>query len=227
MHKSPTEVLRLGATPDAGPRSSCALRRAVTETCASSRWQRNLSTLFAASSGEPGLDRTAQSCARCTGFDQQAGGPELHDWVMNKNEVAPEAWFPGVLQQLWIDVGVRGPHAERYSESASQPGVAAIVGETEKTKRYGMPVRALVFETYGRLRDLVTTAAANGQCSPHAAGRWRTQLERVLLSTQTDTYLRALGSRVAERPAVEPPLLQAEQSVYSSVSGGACIATLM
>ena len=127
------------------------------------------------------------------------------------NEAAPEmrcaildvvSWFLGVLQQLWIDVSVRCPHAERYTDSASNPA-----GETEKTKRYGMAVRALVFETCGRLgdegtkllRDLVATAAANGQCSRHAVGRWRTQLERVLLTAQADTYLRALGSRVAER----------------------------
>ena len=56
------------------------------------------------------------------------------------------------------------------------------------------------------LRDLVSTAAANGRCSPHAVGRLRTQLERVLLTAQADTYLRALGSRVAARPAAEPPL---------------------
>ena len=76
-------------------------------------------------------------------------------------------------------------------------------------------MRALVFEAYGRLggegtkllRDLVATAAANGQCSPHVVGRWRTQLERVLLTAQADTFLRALGSRAAERPAAEPPLL--------------------
>ena len=91
-------------------------------------------------------------------------------------------WFQGVLQQLWIDVSVRCLHAERHSESASKPGVAAIAGETEKTKRHGVAVRSLVYETCGRLggectkllRDLVTTAAANGQCSPHAVGRWRT-----------------------------------------------------
>ena len=80
-------------------------------------------------------------------------------------------------------------------------------------------VGPLVFETYGRLggegtkllRDLLTTAAAeNGQCTPHNVGRWRTQLERVLLTAQADTYLRALGSRVAERPAAEPRLLLAE-----------------
>ena len=68
------------------------------------------------------------------------------------------------------------------------------------------------------LRDLVTTAGANGQCSPHAVGRWRTQLERVLLTAEADTYLRALGSRVAERPAAEPLLLLAELIVQSFFS---------
>ena len=78
------------------------------------------------------------------------------------------SWFPGVLQQLWTDVSVRCPHAERYHESASKPGVAAVAGEAEKTKRYGTAVRSLVFETYTNLlRYLVATAAANGQCSPH------------------------------------------------------------
>ena len=42
-----------------------------------------------------------------------------------------------------------------------------------------------------------TTAVANGDCGPHAVGRWRTQLERVLLSPEAETFLRALGSRVA------------------------------
>ena len=56
--------------------------------------------------------------------------------------------FPGVLQQHWIDVSVRCPHGERYNESASKPGVTAVAGEMEKTKRYGAVVRSLVFETY-------------------------------------------------------------------------------
>ena len=156
--------------------------------------------------------------------------PELYDWVRNKDEAAPEvrcaildavSWFPGAQQHLWIDVRVRCPGAERYTKSASKSGAAA---KTEKTKRYGVAVRALVFETDGRLsgedtqwlRDLVTTTAAN-ECSPHAVGRWRTQLERVLLTAQADTYLRALGSKVAERPAAEPPLLLVEHSVHSFV----------
>ena len=27
------------------------------------------------------------------------------------------SWFPGVLRQVWIDVSVRWPHAERYDAS--------------------------------------------------------------------------------------------------------------
>ena len=213
------------------PRVLCV--RAMMGTCASNLWRRTLSTRFAASTEEPGPDRTAQSSAPCAGSLSEQGHadlerhvPELYDWVRNKNEAAPTmrcaildvVWFPGVLQQLWIDVSVRCPHAERYNESASKPGVAAERGEKEKTRRCGSAVRSLLCEACGRLggegtrllRDFVATAAANGRCSPHAVGRWRTQLERVLLSAQADTYLRALGSRVAERPAAEPLLLFAE-----------------
>ena len=117
-------------------------------------------------------------------------------------------------------------------------GVAAVCGEAKKTKCCGTAVRQLVFETYGRLGgegtklllDLATRAAANGQCSPHTVGRWRTELERVLLTAQADTSLRALGSRAAERPAAEPPLMLAELFVVRAsivLFGGTCIATLM
>ena len=206
-HESPTELahnaqwrmatsLRLGATPDAGPRSTCALRKSsVGDMCEKS---------LATHPFHPFCYKYAHRAVQCTlrRLIEQAGG-------------------------YAIDVNVRCPHAERYNESASKPGAATVAGEAEKTKRYGMAVRALVFETFKRLggegtkllRDLVATAAANGQCSPHAVGRWRTQLERVMLTAQEDTHLRALGSRAAERPAAEPPLLLAEQSVYSSVLG--------
>ena len=115
------------------------------------------------------------------------------------------SWFPGVLQQLWMDVTVRCPRTERVRRNQVW---LQLLGMRRKTKRYGTAVRSLVFETHGRLggegtkllRDLVATAVANGQCSPRAVGRWRTQLEWVLLTAQADTYLRALGSRVVERP---------------------------
>ena len=86
--------------------------------------------------------------------------PELYDWVINDNDAAPEVRCAILDVVSWF------------------PGVLQQL------------VRSLVFETCGRLggegtkllRDLVTTAAANGQCIPHAVGRWETQLERVLLT---------------------------------------------
>ena len=58
-------------------------------------------------------------------------------------------------------------------------GLAVGTGESEKTARCDS-----------------TTAAANGQCSLHATGRWRTPLERLLRSAETDTCLRARRSQV-------------------------------
>ena len=211
------------------------------ETCVNSLWRRTLPTRSCCKYGgarnrphcvvQHTLRRLIEEAGGYTDLERHV--PELREWVRNNNEAAPVmlcaisdvvSWFPGVLQQLWIDVSMRCPHAERYNESASKLGEAAVAGDAEKTKRYGTAVRSLVYETHGRLggegakllRDLVTVAA-EGQCSSHAVGRWRTQLERVLLTAQADTYLRALGSRVAERPAADPPLLLAEWSVYSSV----------
>ena len=81
------------------------------------------------------------------------GKKELYDWVKPNGEdtalrcaiVDVVSWFLGVVQQLWIDVSVRCPHAERYSERASKLGVVAGKGEKEKTKRYGAAVWSLVF----------------------------------------------------------------------------------
>ena len=175
MHKSPTELtqnaqwrmataLRLGATPDAGPRSTCALRKGNDgDMCEESLATHPSHSFYCKYGGARARPHRAVQCT-LRRLNEQAGGyadmerhvPELHDWA-------------GVLQQLLIDVSVRCPHAERYNDSASKPGVAAVAGEAEKRKRYGMAVRALVFETYGRLggegtkllRDLVATAAAN------------------------------------------------------------------
>ena len=85
---------------------------------------------------------------------------ELFEWTGPQNGAAPVmhctimdvvSWFHGVLHQLWIDVSVRCPHAERYHDSASTREVAAGAGETKKTKRYGTAVGALFGESYGRL----------------------------------------------------------------------------
>ena len=175
MHKSPTELpqnarwrmataLRLGA--DAGPRSTCALRKGNDGDMCEQALAEHLFHRFCCQYGgarsrpHPAVQHTLR---RLIG---QAGGHsdverhvlELYDWASNDNEseAAPKvrraildevSWFPGVLQQLWIDVSVRCPHAERCNESAPKPGVAAVVGEAEKTKRYGTAVRPLVFET--------------------------------------------------------------------------------
>ena len=77
------------------------------------------------------------------------------------------SWFPGVLQQLWTDVSVRCPHAERYNVSASNPAVVAVAGEAEKRKRDGTAVRSLVFETCGHR----VTARLGG----NGGGEWSVQ----------------------------------------------------
>ena len=106
-------------------------------------------------------------------------------------------------QQLWIDVRVRCLHAVRFNDSVTKPGVA---GETEKKKWYGVAVRSLVFHSRktGRRRHQVAARLGDdsgGEWAVQPARRWTMEdsLERVLLSAQADTYLRALGSRVAPR----------------------------
>ena len=191
MHKSTTEqaqnahwrtatALRLGATPDAGPRSTCALCRGNDgDMCEQSLVTHPFHLRFCCKYG--GATARPHRAVQCTlrRLIEQAGA-ELYDWVENNGEAAPTmrcaisdvvSWIPGVLQQLWRDVSVRCPHAERHNESAPKPGVAAVAGEAEKTKRCSTSVRSLVFETYGSLggegtkllRDLSATAATNGQ----------------------------------------------------------------
>ena len=104
---------------------------------------------FAASMGEPGARPHRTVFCTLRRLIEQAGGyaymerhvPELYDWVSNDNETAPEirfaildvvSWFLGVLQQLWIHVSVRCPHAERYNESASKPGSLQLLGKRRK-----------------------------------------------------------------------------------------------
>ena len=161
-------ALRLGATPDAGPRSTCVLQKGNDgHMCEQSLGVHPFHPFCCKYEGaRTSSHRAVQHTLRRL-IEQASGNadmeryvPELYDWVQNNNEAAPEmrcaildvvSWFPGVLKQLWIDVSVRCPHAERYNESASKTGDAAAAGETEKTKRYSMAVRSLVFETYGRL----------------------------------------------------------------------------
>ena len=145
---------------------------------------------------------------------EQAGGhadlerhvPELHDWVRNKDEAAlvmrcARYFRRGLLVSgrpaATLDRRQRAMPACTRMQNDTTKVRRKVAGEAETTKRYGMAEGAFVFETCGRLggegakllRDSVTAAAASGQCSPHAVGRWRTQLERVLLTAQADTYL--------------------------------------
>ena len=165
MHKSPTELpqiapwrmataLRLGATPDAGPRSTGALRTGNDgNMCKQSLVTHPFHPFCCQYGGATARPHRAVQCTlrRLSNADLERHVPELYDWVRNNSEAAlvmrcaisdVVSWFPGVLQQLWIDVSVRCPHARRYDKSASKPGVAAGAGEAEKTKRrwYGRAV---------------------------------------------------------------------------------------
>ena len=75
---------------------------------------------------------------------------ELYDPVMRCTV------FAAVSAATLIDASVRCPHAERYNESASKPGVAAVAGEKEALW-YG---RAIVC-----LRDLWKTGRRGHQAA--------------------------------------------------------------
>lgn len=58
---------------------------------------------------------------------------------------------PGGMVQRAIDVTIRCPHAETYSNSHQCAGAAAAAGEKCKLDRYDDSVLAIAFETFGRL----------------------------------------------------------------------------
>ena len=105
--------------------------------------------------------------------------------------------WPGVVRRHCAQ-----PLAQRYFRSKEVPGEACAIGEREKARTYGGACLAIAFESYGRLgtlsarnlRAFVAARAAAGVCSPHAARRWRTQLERSLLAAEADTWLRSLNA---------------------------------
>ena len=211
--------LRIGQSPEVVG-TACALKRAKDgEVC-----EKDLvANPFHAHSCKHGGARqrphkaVQQTLARLV---QQADGdcdleryiPELYDEVQRNGRMETRCAimdavvaFPGQLQASWLDVSIRCPHAERYGRSESAAGSAATAGENEKFARYGQQVQPLVWETFGRmgvrsretLRRVVTTAASGGGCNPFAAARWRTQLERAIIQAEADTYLRAMGTKVA------------------------------
>ena len=110
------------------------------------------------------------------------------------------AW-PGELQQQWIDVSIRSPHALHASKASIRAGAAATEGESEKASRYGTQVAPLVFETYGRLGfksqqtlDLVVASARTfGRASTCTMRTWRLAMERQLVYSTADSYLRSLN----------------------------------
>ena len=179
MHRSPTDTLRnaqwrtatalrLGVPPDVGPGFTCALRKGNDgEVCGFSLRRDHYHPYCCKCGGARTRPHRAVLCT-LQRLIEQAGGhadderhvPELYDWDVPLGGTTPElrcaildvvSWFPSVLQQHWIDVGVRCPHADQYHDSASRPGVAASAGEAEKAQRYGEAVRPLIYESYGRL----------------------------------------------------------------------------
>ena len=121
--------------------------------------------------------------------------------------------------QLWIDASVRCPHAERYTVSASKPVVAAIAGETEKTKRHGTAVRSLVFETCGNGGRRTDSAAR--MLSADGGPSWS---ECCRLNKQTHTCERLDPE---QRSGLLLSLCCGQSRACIVLFGGACIATLM
>ena len=130
MHKSPTELaqnaqwrmataLRLGATPDAGPRSTALRKGNDGDICEQSLAEHPFHPFccqYGGARNRPhrAVQHPAQLDWTSRGYaDLERHVPELNDWVSNNDEAAPKAqcaildvvsWFPGDLQQLWIDV---------------------------------------------------------------------------------------------------------------------------
>ena len=115
--------------------------------------------------------------------------------------------FPGSVQQLFIDVTIRCPHADRYLHAAHSPGEAASCAAREKMERYGASVLPVAMETYGRIaiesqRSLEHLASHAGACirdywaAPRLIPTWRATIERVVQFAVADIDLLALGYAV-------------------------------
>ena len=50
-----------------------------------------------------------------------------------------------------LDVTIRCPHADRYLQSDTTPGIASQDAELEKIERYGSTVSPIALESYGRM----------------------------------------------------------------------------
>ena len=116
--------------------------------------------------------------------------------------------FPGAVQQQFIDVTIRCPHADRDEHAADSPGEAASGAAREKVERYGTSVLPVAMETYGRLaveshRSLEHLASHAGIClrdrwaAPRLIPTWRATLERIVQFAVADIDLLALGYAVS------------------------------
>ena len=114
-----------------------------------------------------------------------------------------EAWLdvgtfgPGELGQRLFDVTVRHPGAARYAaKAADADGATAAHGCTDKEKRYGETVTALVHESWGRLNgaaeELLCSASEiaaridwrRGRTPGKRLPRWRSVLDAALQRAQ-------------------------------------------
>ena len=90
--------------------------------------------------------------------------------------------------------------------TGAKPAVAAKAGERTKQQRYGEDVRALSFETFGRMgpKSLLNLAEAAREASVYGRTnctasqlqrRWRADMELALMYAQADATLAARGPR--------------------------------
>ena len=160
--------------------------------------------------------RTSEFLRRAEAFvDIERVIPELADYAWDRKEKKWKprvarmdivAQWPGSSVQWWLDVSVRAASAikhQRCEGATMMPGAAAAAGEKEKRQRYGDAVRAIVFETQGRLgnrgqRTLKELAAAastsSRRISPRVLGQWRLEMERAVIAAVADSLVRAAGA---------------------------------
>ena len=235
MHESPTELVqnvqcrmatasRLGMPPGVGPRGTCPLRKGNEGEICEQSLEKNPYHLFSCKYG--GARARLHLAVMRTlhiPFSQAGGYADMERHVLEvchrvKQKPGDDpalrcaiwTWSPGFMKSCSSSgsMSVCGAHMHNVAITVRRKK-GSLQGEGERRRYSCLALLCLlwVFETYGRLSgestklqsDLVT------QCSPHAVGRWRTQLERVLMSAQTDTSLRALGSRVCAVGAAERP----------------------
>ena len=111
--------------------------------------------------------------------------------------------FPGGPSVRHLDVTVRCPHAERYCDVESLPGVAAAAGVRDKLDRYDESVMAISMETYGRMSSTsiahirAITSDFVRPCSRQSPGlvyhQLRYSLEHALFFEIVDVVIQSLG----------------------------------